>query len=100
MGGSVLVMFFKERTKGHIQFRANIIAIFMIANTIRLGRAFFEGIYEQQTLSYTLYALPLVLLGLYLGQKYHHKIPQKKFENAIEGLLLVSVLSLILKVAL
>ena len=97
MGGSVLVMFFKEKTKDHIRFRANIIAIFLCANFVRLGTALPSGIYADSTIFYTFCALPFVLLGLYLGQKYHHKISQRAFENILDALLVCSAISLLIK---
>ncbi len=45
-----------------------------------------------------LIAYPGFLIALYLGQKFHDKIPQKRFYQAVEILLCLSVIVLIMQI--
>lgn len=98
IGGPIYVMYYKEKTKDQITFRATLIATFALTNFIRIISAVVEGVYDNQMLQLALYGLPVFIFSLFLGQKYHKDIPKILFENIVDALLVLSSLSLLVKI--
>ena len=99
-GGPAFILYLKDHAIQSSAFRASIIAMLMISNIPRAVGAVSTGLLTWDLFVLSLYAFPPFLLMLYLGQKYHDKIPQKAFFIAVELLLALSAVLLIGKIVL
>ncbi|PCI55345.1 MAG: hypothetical protein COB36_06890 [Alphaproteobacteria bacterium] len=99
-GGPAFILYLKEKVTTSSEFRASIIMMLMLSNIPRTIGTISIGLLTYDLFITALYAYPGFLLALYLGQKFHDKIPQEKFFYLVEGLLALSATLLIFKIIL
>ncbi len=99
-GGPAFILYLKEKVTTSSEFRASIIMMLMLSNIPRAIGTISVGLLTYDLFITALYAYPGFLLALYLGQKFHDKIPQEKFFYLVEGLLALSATLLTLKIIL
>ncbi len=97
-GGPAFILYLKEQIQDARELRAAIIAMLMLSNIPRSIGTVGSGLLTWDLFVTALYAYPAFLLSLYVGQRLHDKISQKRFYQAVEILLAVSALLLILKI--
>ena len=97
VGGSVFVIYYKEMIKSRVSFRASLFVTFFICNFIRLFISVPTGLVTDELLFLVMVSFIPFLLALYIGQKLHDQIHEKLLKHIIDGLLLLSSVSLIVK---
>ncbi|MCB1532019.1 MAG: sulfite exporter TauE/SafE family protein [Alphaproteobacteria bacterium] len=100
MGGPPYAIYLKENTKTHTKFRADLLAIFLVVNIIRLPLSFSIDVASEAIWMMALYTAPFFLFAIWAGHKLHVRIPESIFKIGIDLLLFGSALSLLTKVLL
>ena len=96
-GGPFYVAYLQMRKLDKSQFRATFAAIFLLDGANRLAGYFLTGILTLEFLKTLAMALPVMLVGIYLGGKVHTTISQEAFRRGIGILLLCSGGALLVK---
>ena len=97
-GGPPYVVYLSHRLHDKTQLRGTLSGLFMLDGALRVITFLFIGLLLQdEMLSSLLLALPLMALGLYLGNKVHLGISRQQQLAVIGGLLLLSGGSLLWK---
>jgi len=97
-GGPPYVVYLTHRLKDKTQLLGTLSGMFMLDGAFRVIVFFHIGLFHQNDMLFAiLLSLPLMLVGLYLGNKVHLGISHQKQLSIIGGLLLISGLSLLWK---
>jgi len=96
-GGPFYVTYLKLRRLDKTAFRATIVFIFLFDGAIRISAYTVSGFYPADALLLAIFALPVLLLGLYAGHHIHLQISKKRFNQLISIILLLSGLMLMFK---
>lgn len=97
-GGPFYVVYLKMRQLDKGQFRATIAMIFFVDGGARIVGYAMSGLFTMQTLWLSLILFPVLLLGMYVGHHLHIRIDQKRFNQVISLILMLSGLMLLYKV--
>jgi len=89
-GGPFYVVYLTMRRLDKGPFRATIAMIFLVDGGARILGYAISGLYTMQVLGMLLMLLPVLFLGMYTGHSLHLKIEQKRFNQIISLLLMVS----------
>jgi len=89
-GGPFYVVYLNMRRLDKGQFRATIAMIFLIDGGVRVSGYAMSGLYTVQLLWMLLILFPVLFLGMYVGHSLHLKIEQKRFNQVISILLMIS----------
>lgn len=89
-GGPFYVVYLNMRQLDKSQFRATIAMIFLVDGGARILGYTMNGLYTAQVLWMLLMLLPVLFLGMYVGHTLHLKIEQKRFNQVISLLLMMS----------
>jgi uncharacterized membrane protein YfcA len=95
-GPPIVIYFSLLRLKKDI-FKATLQLIFMITAFFTIINHTLQGNITKETLSSFFINLPIVLLGLYLGQKLYMRLSTKAFYYLVSIFLLISAVLLLLK---
>lgn len=91
MGGALINVYALTRIKDKSSFRATMVMVWLITNTISLMfRIFVLHSYTQTIWINIFYSIPLVFIAFFIGNKLHNKIPNEKFANFVYLVQLVS----------
>lgn len=96
-GGPFYVVYLKMRQLNKNQFRATIASIFLVDGGARMTGYALNGLFTEQVLWLVLTLLPVLFAGMYVGHHLHIKIDQKRFNQVISVLLMLSGVVLIIK---
>ncbi|MCW8918814.1 MAG: sulfite exporter TauE/SafE family protein [Gammaproteobacteria bacterium] len=96
-GGPFYVIYLRLRQLDKGAFRATAATIFLIDGSSRIVGYFFSGFYQLDTMLLLAAALPVMVVGMYLGGHIHTTLSQRAFQQAIGVLLLGSGLALLLR---
>ena len=96
-GGPFYVVYLKMRRLNKNQFRATISMIFFVDGGVRIFGYAISGLYTSKVLLTLLVLFPVLLLGMYVGHHLHVKIDQKRFNQIISVLLMLSGVMLLYK---
>ena len=96
-GGPFYVVYLQMRGLDKTQFRATFAAIFLLDGANRLAGYFFSGMLTLQFLELLAMALPVMMVGIYLGGKVHTSIGQETFRRGIGLLLIFSGIALLVR---
>lgn len=96
-GGPFYVLYLKMRKVTKQQFRATITMIFLVDSGARILGYFYSDLFTSKMLVLVLVLLPVLVLAMYVGQHLHIKINDRRFNQVVSILLLVSGLSLAIK---
>ncbi len=96
-GGPTYVMYVYNRIDSASIFRATIIGILAVTNTLRVPMLVVSEILTPDTLLIALYMLPVFIIALLLGNKTYHKINEGKFKTILMILLGISGISLLIR---
>lgn len=96
-GGPFYVVYLKMRQLNKAQFRASIAMIFFFDGGVRIIGYALNGFYTSQVLWMLLMLFPVLFIGMYVGHHLHVKFDQKKFNQVISVLLMMSGLMLLYK---
>lgn len=96
-GGAFYVFYFQLQQLDKSAFRATCAAVFLIDGLIRATGFAISGFYTSTVLYNILFALPIMLLAMYIGNHLHTNITQRTFQKAIGVFLVFSGFALIFK---
>ncbi len=94
-GGPFYVIYLRLRHLDKTAFRATAATIFLIDGSSRIVGYFFSGFYQLDTMVLLAAALPVMVIGMYLGGQIHTNISQRTFQQAIGVLLIGSGMALL-----
>lgn len=95
-GGPVYTIYLARRIGDKRQLRATISMLIFLSALVRLGAFLAAGVLAQRELFVLIpLLLPCMLLGLYLGNRLHDRLPARQVTRFVWGLLLLSGSSLI-----
>jgi uncharacterized membrane protein YfcA len=96
-GGPFYVVYLQMRRLDKTQFRATFAAIFLLDGANRLAGYFLSGMLTLQFLRMLAMALPVMMVGIYLGGRVHTTVGQETFRRGIGLLLICSGVALLLR---
>jgi len=96
-GGPPYVMYIYNRIDSASIFRATIIGILAVTNTLRVPMLVVSDILTTDILLIALYMLPVFIIALLLGNKTYHKVNEGKFKLILMILLGISGISLLIR---
>lgn len=97
MAGPPLIFYHKHKNLNKRQFRVALLSIFVIMTFFRVVFYFFLKIITPAMILTSLSVVPFALIGLWLGNKLHHIVPENVFRILISVALGISGLLIILK---
>lgn len=84
MGAPLINIYALSRMKDKGTFRATMVAVWIVTNTITtLYRIFVLQVYTTELATTIAYALPLVVVAFLIGNWLHHRIPNEKFSSFV-----------------
>ena len=84
MGAPLINIYALSRLKDKGSFRATMVAVWIVTNTITtFYRIFVLHVYTTELATKIAYALPLVVLAFLIGNWLHHRIPNEKFSGFV-----------------
>lgn len=95
-GGPLLVYAMSSFSFTKAAFRSNLSVIWLILNSILVCTYAQTGKISSETLKLSLMLLPILPVGILIGEMLHHRINEKVFRIFIFSLLLLAGISLIL----
>lgn len=95
--GALLAAYIGRFTSNKNEFRGSLCFLFLIDNLFRLVGYIFSGIINLQILLSTLYLIPAVILGMFIGTKLDHKFSDTIVKKFVIILLFVSGMVLCIK---
>jgi uncharacterized membrane protein YfcA len=96
-GGPFYVLYLKFRKIEKAQFRATFATIFLLDGAGRIAGYVFTGFFSLDLVLMMAAALPLMVIGMFIGGRIHTNMSQQTFQRAISVLLVFSGLALLLK---
>jgi len=96
-GGPFYVLYLKMRQLTKSQFRATITMIFLVDGGARMIGYFSAGLFTANMLLLVLVLLPVMFFAMYVGHHLHIKINERRFNQVVSVLLLISGVSLVIK---
>jgi uncharacterized membrane protein YfcA len=94
VGGPNLVIYLRSIATDKAAFRAAMIFLLSAVNLLRVVQGGTTGMFSPQVLRLALIALPFFLVGITVGQRFHHTIPEKIYSRVVHLLLVASAISL------
>ncbi len=89
-GGPLIVYVASKQLVDKAKFRATLAALWLILNVALLINFQFVGDLTIESFKITLLLLPMLILGILVGDRAHHILPQRLFRVAVWGLLLLA----------
>lgn len=96
-GGPFYVIYLKLRGLDKSSFRATFAMVFLLDGAGRLGGYLFSGLFNLDVVYLVGAALPVMILGMYVGGHMHTNLQQKTFQRVISMILIGSGFALLLK---
>ncbi|MFC1735851.1 sulfite exporter TauE/SafE family protein [Candidatus Hydrogenedentota bacterium] len=95
--GPPVVIYGSLRKWNPASFRATLQGFFFVSGSVVLAGHLGTGLWTRDVIQTYLFALPVVLFAIYLGNKVHYKIPSAKFDSYLYVLLLLSGILLFMR---
>jgi len=99
-GGPMVVYVLSRRVPGRGAMRATLAALWILLNTLLLASFLAQGQLSTATLKDSVLLLPSLGLGLFLGERLHHLLPDLLFRRLVYVVLLLAGGSLALRTLL
>jgi uncharacterized membrane protein YfcA len=97
MAGVFFAMYFDTLRKGKEQFRATMNAILLAVVVLRGAGYWAVGEYDRDVLILSAVALPLMLVGIFIGNRIHTGLSELMFRRLVGGALIASGAALLVK---
>jgi len=97
IGGPAMVIYLKGILSNARVFRASVIFCLSIVNLMRIPLVGYAELLAPPIIRTALIALPAFLIAVFLGQRYHRRIPEQMYFRVIYTLLAVTAVSLIIR---
>ncbi|MBW2526579.1 MAG: sulfite exporter TauE/SafE family protein [Deltaproteobacteria bacterium] len=88
-GGPPLILYYQLAGISKRAFRANLMAIFLLITCVRVPAYAVAGLITGERLHATLWMLPAVVLGAYLGNRIHLRLSEAIFRRTVSVALMV-----------
>ena len=95
--GALLAAYVGRVTNTSDEFKANISAVFIVENTIRIFLYSIIGVITFETLKQTFYLIPFMIIGLFAGIKSASILDEKIVKKLVIFLLIISGIVLVVK---
>lgn len=95
ISGPILVIYLKYYFSKDF-FRTQLIAIFLVENIVRLLIYFKGGLLEFQETNFLIACIPALLIGLWIGHKFHLRISEMHFNRIVSVILILVSAKIIL----
>lgn len=95
ISGPILVIYLKYYFSKDF-FRTQLIAIFLIENIVRLLIYFEGGLLEFQETNFLIACMPALLIGLWVGHKFHLRISELYFNRIVSAILILVSVKIVL----
>lgn len=92
-GGPLLVYAVSRKNLGASVFRSTMMTIWLFFNFFLIGFYAYEGRWSSKLVEAIFLLLPLIPIGIYLGEVLHHRISVRAFWFVVQSVLLVSGVS-------
>ncbi|MCW8890137.1 MAG: sulfite exporter TauE/SafE family protein [Sedimenticola sp.] len=96
-GGPFYVVYLQMRKLEKTPFRATFATLFLLDGANRLAAYFYTGILTLEFLKLLAMALPVMMVGIFLGGKIHTTVSQETFKRGISLLLICSGIALLIR---
>ncbi len=96
-GGPLLIGYLTRRMKDKASFRATISTVWIVLNSMILVDDIRAGLWNAALMKTQLFAIPFLLIGMYLGGKLYKRMSQHFFMVLTYVLLLISGVTLLIK---
>jgi len=96
-GGPLLVYGLSSTKFTKTVFRSNLSLVWLISNLILTINYYNKGNLNFSTIKYTIILLPIIIIGIFIGEKIHNKINEITFKKIVYFLLLLAGLSLFIR---
>ena len=97
LAGVFFAMYFDTLRKGKEQFRATMNAILLAVVVLRGAGYWAVGEYDRDVLIISAIALPLMLVGIFIGNRIHTGLNELVFRRLVGGALIASGAALLVK---
>jgi uncharacterized membrane protein YfcA len=97
MGSVFYAMYFDAIRLGKDNYRASMTAILLTLTVIRGIGYFAVGEFSRDVVVVTAMLVPPMLLGIFIGNRFHHGLSEIAFRRIVAGALIVSGLALLIK---
>jgi uncharacterized membrane protein YfcA len=94
MSSIFFAIYLDARRISKAQFRATISALMLFLALVRGAGYLAVGVFEREALVLFGFALPVMLVGMYFGDRVHARIDEVTFKRLVCGILLVSGVAL------
>lgn len=96
-GGPMVVYVVGRSLTDKAAFRATLSALWLVMNVVLVSTMAWDGSVSRASLATTAALLPSLLLGLWAGDRLHHRLDERTFRLAVFALLLVAALVLLVR---
>ena len=97
MGSVFFAMYFDAIRLGKDQYRATMTAILLTLTLLRGIGYWAVGEFNREVLIVTAILFPSMLVGLFVGNRFHHGMSEVAFRRTVAGALIASGLALLIK---
>src|SRR5262245_4921036 len=97
MGSTFFAVYFDAIRLAKEQFRATMTAILLTLAVVRGIGYWAVGEYSREVLVLTAVLFPTMLIGIFIGNRFHHGMSELTFRRMVSGALMASGLALLIK---
>jgi uncharacterized membrane protein YfcA len=97
MGGPPIVMYLKKIVPDPLVFRASMICCLSVANVIRIPLVGYKELFTQEIGFLCLSVCPAFLFAMWLGQRFHHRVPHALYFRVVYLMLGVTAAVLLVR---
>jgi uncharacterized membrane protein YfcA len=95
-GGPMLIYALSKLNLPKAVFRSTLAAVWLIFSTVLTASYIISGIFTIDSLKYISLLLPLIIAGILLGERLHHRINERTFKLFVFVVLLFAGVSIII----
>lgn len=95
-GGPLLIYAVGKQNIAKSTFRSTLAAVWLIFSLVLTGFYLFSGKLTEASLNLVIILLPVIIVGIILGEWLHHRIEEFRFKIFVFAVLLIAGLSIIL----
>ncbi len=96
-GGPSLVYALNRRGLSKYNFRSTLTVVWLLLNSVLSIKMLVSGQISIQEATSILWLLPTLVAGIFVGEKLHHKLPERTFKLAVFSILCIAAIVLIFR---
>jgi uncharacterized membrane protein YfcA len=96
-GGPLLVQAVRPVLADRRAFRATMCTVWLVFDALVLATMVARGALDEAAVGRALLVAPAIPVGVWLGDRLHHHLPEARFAAVVRGLLLVGGAALLLR---